>query len=428
MTFNLPRLPEGPMPRLSLLCMWVFGLLLSTTALAHKGSDAYLDVQSKAMPAAAAPGTSPQTQDKRDYEFTLSIAIKDLDLALPVDANADGQVTWGEIKAALPQVQRLANLTAVLDIGAGQLADCRLDWQYTALEQRSDGAYVKLSSSSQCDSSRPLALTYSLFKNQDANHRLLVTGRIDGKDLLTYTSPQQTAPLLLAAASLSAPGQAPVQRQFDAPATRSATAPEPVGGARWQVVLDYARLGMHHLLEGYDHLAFLLALVLPLQLKLGSALAAKQGGGRGWMALFRTVTAFTLGHSITLMMATLGWTQASPVWVEPVIALSIGVTAWLNLHPVRWLRTDVLALVFGLVHGFGFAGLLQEAAAPGHLLPFALLGFNLGVEAGQLMAVSAWVLLSQLVVARPWYYSGVVRRGSQVLMLLATFWFWQRVV
>ena len=145
------------------------------------------------------------------------------------------------------------------------------------------------------------------------------------------------------------------------------------------------------------------------------------------MALLRTITAFTIGHSITLMLATFGFTQASPVWVEPVIALSIAVTALLNLRPVPWVRVDVLALLFGMVHGFGFAGLLQEAAAPTGLLPWALAGFNLGVEAGQLIAVSAWVLLSQLFVARVWYPSVVVRGGSVLLVGLATFWFWQRV-
>ena len=127
------------------------------------------------------------------------------------------------------------------------------------------------------------------------------------------------------------------------------------------------------------------------------------------------------------MLATFGFTQASPAWVEPVIALSIAVTALLNLRPVPWVRVDVLALIFGMVHGFGFAGLLQEAAAPTGLLPWALAGFNLGVEAGQLIAVSAWVLLSQLVVARVWYPGVVVRGGSVLLVLVAAFWFWQRV-
>ncbi len=413
------------------LCAALLCLGVSIPVAAHKGSDAYLDVQSRDVVATASADNTLQAPALRSHRLTLSVAIKDLDLALPMDANADGQVTWGEIKAAMPRVLQLANQNAALEAGAGQPSTCRADWLFDGLEQRSDGAYVKMAATSQCVLTQPLALRYSLFKNQDANHRLLVAGRIDGRALLTHTSAQQTAPLLLAGAQVLShgPNAATATSNATATATATATASAQGGGTGWHVLLDYALLGMHHLLEGYDHLAFLLALVLPLQLKLGSALASKPtGSGSGWLALLRTVTAFTLGHSITLALATLGWTQGSPVWVEPVIALSIGVSAWLNLHPVKWLRTDVLALVFGLVHGFGFAGLLQEAAAPQGLLPYALTGFNLGVEAGQLMAVSAWVLLSQLVVARPWYQSRVVRRGSQLLMLLATFWFWQRVV
>jgi hypothetical protein len=83
--------------------------------------------------------------------------------------------------------------------------------------------------------------------------------------------------------------------------------------------------------------------------------------------------------------------------------------------------------VFGLVHGYGFAGLLSEMAAPPGLLPWALAGFNLGVEAGQLLAVSGWVLLVQAVVDRRWYQPLVVRGGSGVLILLSSWWFVERI-
>jgi HupE / UreJ protein len=388
-------------------------LMWGTPALAHKGSDAYLDVQE------ANAGTE---QTIRRYQLTLSVAIKDIDLVLALDANADGKVTWGEIRAATPGIVQLLNQTAHIDSPDRRAAGCQVNWLFEGIERRSDGAYLRLGSQTECPATEALELRYTLFSVQDANHRLLVAGQVGGKDLLTVASPQQTVPVAL---SLPQPRAAHGNAGQPAPATR------------WNTLLEYLQLGMHHLLEGYDHMAFLLALVLPLQLRLArqpatSAAAVAPLPNRPrtgvWLVLLRTVTAFTVGHSITLMLATFGWTQASPLWVEPLIAISIGVTAWLNLHPVKRLRADVLALVFGLVHGFGFAGLLQEAAAPAGLLPYALAGFNIGVEAGQLMAVSAWVLLSQLFVAQPWYQTQVVRRGSQMLMLLASFWFLQRVV
>lgn len=408
---------------LATLCGGILMLSGMGAALAHKGSDAYLEVQQVGAIA---------SESYRDFRFVLAVAIKDLDLVLSVDANADGKVTWGEIKAVTPQVLpllgELANIesTARVSPGTPGAPECHLTWQPDGIERRSDGTYLRVQAQARCPAAQVLAFRYTLFKDQDANHRLLVAGRIAGIALLTTTSPQQPTPLMLgSAAGPSATGEGSALTVAAAPSSR------------WAALRDYFSLGVHHLLEGYDHLAFLLALVLPLRLNLRRRSPVSDlspNGSTGfiaqpnvWVALLRTITAFTLGHSTTLMLATFGWTQASPAWVEPVIALSIAVTALLNLRPVPWLRTDVLALLFGLVHGFGFAGLLQEAAAPTGLLPWALAGFNIGVEAGQLMAIGAWVLLSHWVVGRSWYDSVVVRGGSVLLVIVAAWWFWERV-
>ena len=441
-------------------------------AQAHKGSDAYLDVQEIADPAiektnlntlATAAASTPA---HRSFRFTYSVAIKDLDLLLPLDANADGKVTWGEVKAVTPLVLALLNETVNLDREQGQAINataCLLDWQSDGVERRSDGAYLRFAANPRCPATQAIALRYSLLKDQDATHRLLVAGRIAGQDLLTTTSPLQTSALPLGLAGAVSPALAAGNSGSNVLAAPIQALPT----GRLQALRAYFLLGLHHLLEGLDHLAFLLALVLPLRLKLHfdsrrhvqpdqpprlqtasrrqslqphmdgalststtSTPTANSGktSSKAWWALLRTITAFTVGHSITLMLATFGVTQASPVWVEPVIALSIAVTALLNLRPITWIRVDVLALLFGMVHGFGFAGLLQEAAAPAGLLPWALAGFNLGVEAGQLVAVSAWLLVSQLVVDKHWYPNVVVRGGSALLIAVATFWFWQRVV
>ncbi len=397
----------------------------AASALAHKGSDAYLDVRHVGDAAPAAVAGVPA---QRDYRFSLAVAIKDLDLLVPIDANADARVTWGEIKAVMPMLLEVLDEAANTEPPPGPpagsqaaTATCRLDWRFDGIERRSDGAYLRLEAQARCAAAQVLAFRYRLFRDQDATHRLLVTGRIAGKDLLTTASPQQPSSLILDRGASAAPDDG-----TRAPATRSSS--------RWSALRDYFGLGVHHLLEGYDHLAFLLALVLPLRLgvfgRVPRALpraAAHDDAGAAWWALLRTVTAFTIGHSVTLMLATFGWMQASPRWVEPAIAMSIAVTALLNLRPVRWIRTDVLALLFGLVHGYGFAGLLLEAAAPTGLLRWALAGFNVGVEAGQLIAVSGWVLLSQPLVGRPWYPSVVARGASALLVPLAAWWFWQRV-
>ncbi len=390
--------------------LWLVTLLLGGTAHAHKGSDAYLTLTREVADTAPAP-----------LVLSLSVALKDLDLLLPVDANGDARITWSEVQAVTPAVLTLLDSAAKLD-----RPDCALPWRFDALERRSDGAYLKLVAQVRCHGGSALGLRYTLFNNADTNHRLIVTGRVDGRDVLSTASPQQEQ--VIALTSRSEPAASAVSLT---PVATDTSADR----GRWQTVLAYSSLGLHHLLEGYDHMAFLLALVLPLHLALGRrantrhrATEATPSRSEGaWPALIRTVTAFTVGHSITLMLATFGYTEVSPAWVEPVIAASIGITAMLNLYPVRALRAEVLALGFGMVHGFGFAGLLQEAAAPSGLLPWALAGFNLGVEAGQLLAVSGWVLLSQLFQRQSWYPRVVVRGGSLGLTALATLWFWQRV-
>ena len=432
--------------------------LTASPAQAHKGSDAYLDVQQMAAPApppaaGTATGTPTGGQAPGDLRLVLAVALRDLDLLVPIDANADARITWGEIKTATPQLLALFNATTGLAPDTGQAAQsgtpaaatppprpdaCALAWQADGLERRSDGVYFRAAAQARCPAGQALRFRYTLLKDQDATHRLLVAGRMAGQDLLSTVSPRQGSLRLDT-------GQAAALDASGAQATGTGSAANAASASRWSALRDYFSLGMHHLLEGYDHLAFLLALVLPLQLSLrrhrrGTTAAQAYAGQTGhtsaasgsdwaanWLALLRTVTAFTIGHSITLVLATLGFTQASPLWVEPVIALSIAVTALLNLYPVKGVRFDVLALLFGLIHGYGFAGLLQEMAAPSGLLPWALTGFNLGVEAGQLLAVLGWVLVSQALVGQPWYHRVVVRGGSMALVLVAAYWFWERV-
>ncbi|KAA3612804.1 MAG: HupE/UreJ family protein [Planctomycetota bacterium] len=134
--------------------------------------------------------------------------------------------------------------------------------------------------------------------------------------------------------------------------------------------LAYSRLGFEHVLEGFDHLAFLLALLF---------------GIAGWRALVTAVTAFTLAHSLTLSLSALNLFRLAPEIVEPGISLSIVLVLWLHLAlgPTR-ARAWAPAFAFGLLHGFGFAGVLGEIGLPPEQRLGALFGFNLGVEIGQL--------------------------------------------
>ena len=146
----------------------------------------------------------------------------------------------------------------------------------------------------------------------------------------------------------------------------------------------YLVLGVEHILLGIDHLLFVLALLMLVK-----------GGAR----LIGTITAFTVAHSFTLVAATLGWVAVPGAPVEAVIALSIVFVAAEIVHgrqgrPGITARAPwLVALVFGLLHGFGFAGALHEIGLPGQAIPLALLLFNVGVEVGQILFVVAVVVL-----------------------------------
>jgi hypothetical protein len=157
-----------------------------------------------------------------------------------------------------------------------------------------------------------------------------------------------------------------------------------VGGASGGGTVSFFLLGIEHILSGYDHLLFLLGLLL-------------RGGG--WVSLAKIITAFTLAHSITLALAVLNLVVLPDRLIEAVIALSIAFVAAENLFlsPVvsrRWL----VSFCFGLVHGFGFSAALRELGLPSHGLLLSLFGFNAGVEAGQALVVA--VVLPLIVVLR----------------------------
>jgi hypothetical protein len=186
----------------------------------------------------------------------------------------------------------------------------------------------------------------------------------------------------------------------------------------WQTARDYVALGFGHILGGIDHLLFVLGLLVLV---------------RGARMLVETITAFTLGHSITLSLAALGFVHAPTGPIEVAIAASI---VWLAVEIARpdadrslrpWQRPRTLAGGFGLLHGFGFAGALAEVGLPASDIPLALGSFNVGIELGQLCFVGVLVAAAFAVrragaVAPAW--------GERALAYgigsLASFWMFQR--
>ncbi len=173
----------------------------------------------------------------------------------------------------------------------------------------------------------------------------------------------------------------------------------------WEVVRTYTVLGIEHILTGFDHLLFVLALVILL---------------KGLRRLIATITAFTVAHSLSLAAATLGWIHVPPPPVEACIALSIVFVAAEIVH-ARARRPGIterypwlVAFTFGLLHGLGFASALAEVGLPPLSIPIALFFFNVGVEIGQLLFITT--ILAAAAAAR-----GLARR----LAVTAPAWLWR---
>ena len=200
----------------------------------------------------------------------------------------------------------------------------------------------------------------------------------------------------------------------------------------WRNAADFLVLGLEHIFGGPDHLLFLVGLLLAAGLCGRGREARPRGLGQGLRYLLKVVTAFTVAHSLTLMGAALGLVSLPPRVVEPAIALSIVYVGLENLLLGDPRRRWLIAGLFGLVHGFGFAYILGEVGLPRSGLILSLVSFNLGVEAGQIALVALLFPLLHLLAQwrHPrWSYRLVLLRGGSVIIVGAgLFWLVQRVL
>lgn len=194
----------------------------------------------------------------------------------------------------------------------------------------------------------------------------------------------------------------------------------PAAENAWSVAKGYTTMGIGHILSGFDHLLFVLALILLI---------------RDRWTLLKAITAFTVAHSITLALATLGLVSVPSKPTEAVIALSI---VFLALEVLRQAKGTggiavrspwIVAFGFGLVHGLGFAGALSDVGLPQHAIPLALLAFNVGVEIGQLMFVTV-VLVLIFTVRKAGIKEGFVehRLAPYAIGCIAAYWVIDRTV
>ncbi|MDQ1908989.1 HupE/UreJ family protein [Paenibacillus sp. GD4] len=178
------------------------------------------------------------------------------------------------------------------------------------------------------------------------------------------------------------------------------------------LILYYLDLGLEHIITGYDHLLFLLALIIV---------------SKKFAEVLKIVTAFTVAHSITLTLAAIGWIPANPNWIEAGIALTICYVAIENFFVTppgwRWMIT----FLFGLIHGIGFATAISDIGFDQKYFITSLVSFNVGIELGQLACVALVLPILIMLQKKERYYTFVFRGASASIFVIAALWFVDRL-
>lgn len=368
-------------------------LMLGATAwnlaLAHETSRSFLTLQQ------VKSGEPADAEWNIDWE----IALADLDVLLELDRDLDGRLTRTEFAFGLPRMKALA--TSQIGFIQGGFP-CRVGAVNHVLSRRADYRFIKLSFALVCQpAGAQLAIDYRLFNGIDAAHRVMV---IYGEHR-QLISPGQPAVILSSSAQVA---------------------------SKLTVLIGFVGEGIKHILIGWDHLAFLLAILIPILLTSRpepGRMPTTETSMRSPISrrLTMTISAFTLAHSLTLGLAALGWVQLPAGPVEAAIAFSVVVAAMANLLGKNDLAAPRLAFVFGLLHGFGFASVMQQTGAAGHSLAIGLLGFNMGVEIGQFLFVLVLLPLFWLLSIRPLTRQLAGPAMSVALILLGAGWLIERI-
>lgn len=355
-------------------------ILLSPFAWCHKASDSFLNL----------------TVGKNDISGRWDIALRDLEYALGLDEDNNGAITWQELRSHLHFIEKYVFSGFQVKNGADE---CVRKMQSLQVDYHTDGAYAVLNFDLHCSQAiDELNINYQLFFEIDPTHRgLLQISNANSSEFVVFSPDHQQINLTLGQSN------------------------------PWQRLGQFITEGIWHIWAGYDHLLFLICLLLPSVVRKTST---------GWeqkdylinilWQVGKIVTAFTVAHSITLVLAVLQLVSLPSRLVESAIAFSVILVAVNNLYPFFRERAWFVAFAFGLIHGFGFASVLRSMDLTSGGIGIALFGFNLGVEVGQLAIVAIFLPVAYFLRSSWFYQRMILHAGSQLMMMMAVIWFLQR--
>lgn len=425
------------------LGLWMLWGLMVSAAWAHKPSDSYVTLTA---------------HDGGVVDVSWHVALRDLDGELNLDANDDGRLTWGEVRTRWQDLLHYVRPHLRLSHAAQSCERVADSDQHPAVIEHTDGQYAVFAWRMQCPLTpgqpwSDMDVDYRLFALTDPTHRGIVRLRTQGgadtsahettSVVLGVDRPQYHAmwtglagqPVMQPVVKPIAPAASEQMPQTITSALPQPPTPIPHIDTRASQVLRFVHDGVEHIASGMDHILFLVSLLLVSVWRRGeqpiwsSALAGWQARAQWRSAIsevLRLVTAFTLAHSLTLALASFGLVSPPSRWVESLIALSVLVAALDNIWPILRAPRWIVVFCFGLVHGFGFAGAMQDLGLARQDLAWPLLGFNLGVELGQLLLVAAVLPVAFWLRRTTVYRHAVVLPGSLAIALLAALWLYER--
>lgn len=376
---------------------WVLVLLLLLIPLAvsaHNPGNSYLFISQDSSVATA--------NSNGALALRWDIALSDLEFVVGLDSNLDQKISWQEVKEK--QAAITAYAYAHLSLQRNN-QPCQLSTEGLQIVEHSDGHYAVINSKSDCadsneDSTGALTLSYSLMFEANAQHRGIILDQRVKDSSSTYI------------ASID-------QQQIKLEKNNN----------RFAQFITFIGQGIWHILIGFDHILFVISLMLPVVLVTkNQQWQAVETLKPALSSLLRIVTVFTLAHSITLTLATLDLIRLPSRWVESAIALSVIVMAIHTIKPIFTHARGSIVFLFGLIHGFGFASVLSDLNLDQGALLLSLFGFNIGVEIGQFLILLLLFPIAYGLRKTRFYRQFVLMGGSVLIALVATVWLVQRVL
>ena len=324
------------------------------------------------------------------------IALRDLDYAIGLDENGNSEITWQEVLNKQNEIRAYA--FSRLGIKNAQQT-CPVQAQHLLIDDHTDGAYAVIQFHSLCNKKiETLNLEYHLFSDIDPSHRGLLNLSVNNTTKTSVLGPENA------------------HQSFVLNNT-----------SNFSEFKRYVVEGIWHIWKGFDHILFLISLLLPAVLvRKNNQWQASEYPNSALKDVLKVVTAFTVAHSITLSLATLQIVSLPSRFIESAIAASVIIAALNNLMPYLLKSRWKAAFAFGLIHGFGFAAVLTDLGLHGLTLILALLGFNLGVEFGQIAILSGYLLIAYNL-RKTWCYQYVMFYGGSIITIaIASTWLMER--